>query len=122
MHPIESNKFSDGELNNAMGSDFYQRDRGLKINKSQEKQFAEKSYHRRRRCRARRIKFCLVTQYEKTRQKFILRSECDASSSVVINSFLYDLATFVSSEGDFLLFRLCQIRFLHLFHSKPSIN
>ncbi|CAF5135379.1 unnamed protein product, partial [Rotaria sp. Silwood1] len=30
MHPAESLKFTDGELNNAMGSDFYQRDRGLK--------------------------------------------------------------------------------------------
>lgn len=30
MHPAESLKFTDGELNNAMGSDFYQRDRELK--------------------------------------------------------------------------------------------
>ena len=32
-HPAESLKFTDGELNNAMGSDFYQRDRGLKQRK-----------------------------------------------------------------------------------------
>lgn len=33
MHPAESLKFTDGELNNAMGSDFYQRDRNLKQQK-----------------------------------------------------------------------------------------
>lgn len=38
MHPLESGKFSDGELNNAMGSDFYQRDRSIKMNTTQEKQ------------------------------------------------------------------------------------
>ena len=30
MHPAESLKFTDGEVHNAMGSDFYQRDRELK--------------------------------------------------------------------------------------------
>ena len=38
MHPIESSKFTNGELNNAMGSDFYQRDRGLKQKENQEKE------------------------------------------------------------------------------------
>ena len=33
MHPLESAKFTDGELNNAMGSDFYQRDHGVKLRK-----------------------------------------------------------------------------------------
>jgi len=35
MHPLENGKFTDGELHNAMGSDFYRRDRGLKLHKSE---------------------------------------------------------------------------------------
>lgn len=35
MHPLEGLKFSDGELNNAMGSDFYQRDHNNKISQGQ---------------------------------------------------------------------------------------
>ncbi len=33
MHPVEGSQFTDGELNNAMGSDFYQRDRNIKQQK-----------------------------------------------------------------------------------------
>ncbi|CAM4791828.1 unnamed protein product [Rotaria magnacalcarata] len=44
MHPAESLKFTDGELNNAMGSDFYQRDRELKLrDDSTENKDAEKA-------------------------------------------------------------------------------
>jgi hypothetical protein len=32
-HPLESMKFTDGDLNNAMGSDFYQRGRAKNMNK-----------------------------------------------------------------------------------------
>ncbi|CAF2108254.1 unnamed protein product [Rotaria magnacalcarata] len=44
MHPAESLKFTDGDLNNAMGSDFYQRDRELKLrDDSTENKDAEKA-------------------------------------------------------------------------------
>ncbi|CAF1497866.1 unnamed protein product [Adineta ricciae] len=36
-HPMESIKFNDGELNNAMGSDFYKRDREVKLKNSESK-------------------------------------------------------------------------------------
>ena len=48
MHPLESPKFTNGDLNNAMGSDFYQRDRLIKIraagmNKENEKNNTEQT-------------------------------------------------------------------------------
>jgi hypothetical protein len=36
MHPLESMKFTDEEVRNAVGSDFYQRDRSSKMKKAAE--------------------------------------------------------------------------------------